>query len=202
MPIPNPQSRRSLSFSILLHGLALTALLVAYRLHPIVIINPKLPGTATGTHIALSFQPGGSPSPATRATAIPHPSNIPSVLKSPTPTHQPDKPSTTPNNLSGAGAAGEASQGDGDISIALVQFHPSPTPDLSTLPYGTTGDVILDAVIDDHGHIAKLTLAHGLGSPIDDSVIATVQQWTFTPATRNGIPTASEQEILFHYEHS
>jgi protein TonB len=92
--------------------------------------------------------------------------------------------------------------GDGDISIALVQFHPNPKPDLSTLPLGTAGDVILDAIIDDHGKIARLTIARGLGSPIDDTVLATVGQWTFTPATRNGVPTASEQEILFHYEHS
>jgi protein TonB len=42
----------------------------------------------------------------------------------------------------------------------------------------------------------------GLGQPIDDVVIATVKQWSFAPATRNGVPIPSEQELHFHYERS
>ena len=60
--------------------------------------------------------------------------------------------------------------------------------------------MILDAVIDDHGKITQLTLVKGLGSPVDETVIATVQQWTYTPAMKNGVPVASEQELHFHYE--
>jgi protein TonB len=62
--------------------------------------------------------------------------------------------------------------------------------------------VILDAVIDEHGKISDLKLMHGLGQPIDDVVIATVRQWSFAPATRNGVPIPSEQELHFHYERS
>jgi protein TonB len=86
------------------------------------------------------------------------------------------------------------------MTIALVLDHPSPHPDLSTLPSGTHGDVIIDVVIDQTGHIAHSSLQHGLGHGIDDTVLATIQQWTFHPATRNGQPVASEQELLFHYE--
>jgi protein TonB len=60
--------------------------------------------------------------------------------------------------------------------------------------------VVLDAVIDEHGNVAQLTLVKGLGSPIDQDVIATVQQWRYTPAMKNGVPVASEQELHFHYE--
>ncbi|HEY4010865.1 MAG TPA: energy transducer TonB, partial [Acidobacteriaceae bacterium] len=88
----------------------------------------------------------------------------------------------------------------GNISIALVQFHPRPQPDLSTLTPGASGDVVLDALIDAQGHIAHLSIAKSLGPSVDQQVIATVQTWTFTPATRNGAPIASEQELLFHYE--
>jgi protein TonB len=31
-------------------------------------------------------------------------------------------------------------------------------------------------------------------------VIATIRQWTFNPANRDGHPIASEQELHFHYE--
>jgi len=70
---------------------------------------------------------------------------------------------------------------------------------LSQLPKGTSGDVIVDVVIDKTGRIAKFTMTKGLGHGVDDTVLATIQQWTFQPATRNGQPVASEQELLFHY---
>jgi protein TonB len=43
-------------------------------------------------------------------------------------------------------------------------------------------------------------MTSGLGPAIDENVIATVQQWTFHPATKDGQPVASEQELHFHYE--
>ena len=65
---------------------------------------------------------------------------------------------------------------------------------------GTKGDVILDIVIDPTGKIADIKMTSGLGHGIDETIIATVQQWTFRPATRDGQPVASEQELHFHYE--
>ncbi|HTF62834.1 MAG TPA: energy transducer TonB, partial [Edaphobacter sp.] len=84
--------------------------------------------------------------------------------------------------------------------IALLQHFPYPHPDLSALAHGTRGDVILDAVIDEHGKVRELTLLKGLDPSIDQAVIATVRQWLFTPATKDGVPVASEQEFRFHYE--
>jgi protein TonB len=97
-------------------------------------------------------------------------------------------------------ATGADALGDGDTTIALVVVHPPPHPDLTQLPAGAGGDVIVDVVIDETGRIAKFTMTHGLGHGIDETVLATIQQWTFQPATRNGIPVASEQELLFHYQ--
>jgi hypothetical protein len=53
---------------------------------------------------------------------------------------------------------------------------------------------------DGHGKIAELTLMQGLGPAIDDAVIALVNQWYFVPATKNGVPVPSVQELHFHYE--
>ena len=100
----------------------------------------------------------------------------------------------------GTGTSAESGAGDGVISIALLQHFPSPHPDLSPLPAGSSGDVVLNAVIDARGRIAELTLLRGLAPSIDEAVMATVKDWTFTPATRNGVPVASEQELHFHYQ--
>ncbi len=59
--------------------------------------------------------------------------------------------------------------------------------------------MILNAVIDEREY-SELTLLKGLGSPVDEYVIATVQQWKYTPAKKNGVPVVSEQELHFHYE--
>ena len=90
--------------------------------------------------------------------------------------------------------------GNGNINIASLQTHPRPQPDLSSLAHGAGGQVIMDAVIDEHGRISQLTLVHGLGDGIDDTVLSTVRGWTFNPATKDGKPIPSEQEILLYYE--
>jgi periplasmic protein TonB len=162
----------------------------------------RLPGTALGNTVLTYYSPG-STRPAVTTTA-PQSKNKP---KSALVTHpvasivEPDRSLATRSDA-GVGSATESGLGEGDIKIALETYFPYPTPDLSRLPHGTKGDVILDAVIDEHGRITALTLLKGLGSPVDDAVIATVHEWTYTPAMKNGVPVASERELHFHYERS
>lgn len=184
--------------SIALHLSVLGVLL--YHRQPQLIPN-QLPGELSGHRLLLTYSPGESAPPSTLKTQK-HPANkavVPSPI--PTPTPAPITPSVaTPSTSTGASTGADA-LGQGDTTLALVVVHPSPKPDLSQLPSGTRGDVVVDVVIDQTGRIAKSSLARGLGHGIDETVLATIQQWTFQPATRNGVPVASEQELLFHYEH-
>lgn len=193
---------RSTLLSSSLHAAFIGALLMVARMHGGPAIAPRhLAGTEHGTEIMLSYQTLGSPPGATAAAAAPRTRGpaVPRPHKSPA---DKAKQISEPAIASVPGNASEGSIGDGDISIALVQFHPRPQPDLSTLPTGGSGDVVLNALIDAQGHITQLTVSKSLGATVDQQVIATVQQWTFTPASRNGTPIPSEQEILFHYERS
>jgi protein TonB len=162
-----------------------------------------LPGTATGIRFLTYYTPG-STEHASNDVHIPHPttqaskSTQHSALAAPKPEQQPQPPAAD----RGSANSVESGLGSGDISIALQQYFPHPTPDLSALPHGTSGEVVLNAVIDEHGKISDLTLLKGLGSPIDDAVIATVKQWSWKPATKNGVPIPSEQELHFRYERS
>jgi len=162
----------------------------------------RLPGTAKGTETLVYFSPG-SPASSTGQVAVkkpaphdPQPSKL-AAIAAPKPVE-----AQAPTAEAGSGDSALSGIGDGNISIALQKHFPYPTPDLSTLPHGTRGDVILNAVIDEHGQISDLTLLKGLGPAIDDAVIATVRQWSYTPATKNGMPVPSEQELHFHYERS
>jgi protein TonB len=166
----------------------------------------RLPGNERGTNLMVTYLPGRAPIQA----STPNPKALPQQAKADTALPTPPKPkpktnATSPNTNSPASpnpdsTTGADSLGSGNINIALASYFPTPKPDLSALPHGTKGDVILDIVIDTTGKIADIKMTSGLGHGIDETIIATVQQWTFHPATRDGQPVASEQELHFHYE--
>jgi periplasmic protein TonB len=166
----------------------------------------RLPGNEHGTNLLLTYSPGRAPVQATTPNPKTVPKQAKAVAKLPTtPTPQPVAPDASPNSQSPASAqpdsiAGADSLGSGNVNIALASYFPSPKPDLTPLPRGTKGDVILDVVIDSTGKITDIKMTSGLGHGIDENVIATVQQWIFHPATKDGAPVASEQELHFHYE--
>ena len=166
----------------------------------------RLPGSPHGSNLILTYSPGRaplqrspwSPKKALKQTAsttpLPESSNR-NVSTSPATSN-----ATSPAYKQPDATTGEDALGSGDVNIALASYFPTPQPDLSGLPGGTKGDVVLDIVIDSFGKIANVTMASGIGHGVDENVIATVQQWTFHPATRDGQPVASEQELHFHYE--
>jgi protein TonB len=189
--------------SIAFHA-ALIVLFVHTR--PAFIAPVRLPGTMQGSHIVLTYAPGRSPAQQNMTVKNPHVAKAKAIVikkKQIAADQQTASLNTpTPPVKDSDATPGNDALGTGDVNIALLANFPTPKPDLSQLPHGTKGDVILDIVIDETGKIVQMTIARGLGHGVDESVIATVHQWTFHPATRNGKPVASEQELLFHYEKS
>ena len=202
-PIDPPRRTTThIAASALAHALLLAAIL--YRA-PVRIAPVTLPGTDHGHNLLLTYLPGTEAAQTTASNSKTKPKQ-----SEPDPIHPtPPQPKTTavvaPKQYSTDTAqtnstAGNDARGSGNIDIALVTYFPRPKPSLAALPHGTKGDVILDVTIDETGKVAALKLTSGLGYGIDEEVIATVQQWTFHPATQNGHPVASEQELHFHYE--
>jgi len=180
------------------------AILALFLIHRAPILKATaLPGNLNGQRLLLTYDPGtGSQSiAALQAHAQP-----PKPAHDPLPSlHVPSVPppatvSAAATSLTTNDSSGNDALGQGDIKIASLLVHPVPAPDLSKLPSGTRGDVVVDIVIDPEGHVAKFTMQRGLGHGIDETVLATIQRWTFQPATRNGVPVTSEQELFFHYE--
>ena len=164
------------------------------------IAHFKLPGAAHGTTFLTYYSPGSRHPVAVSATLPKKQSSDPKSERLKI-VAKPEPISTEPQRAdAGQGQVAESGLGEGNIRIALPQHFPHPEPDLSTLPHGAIGDVILNAVIDEHGKISELTLLKGLAPAVDEAVIATVKEWSFTPATKDGIPVVSEQELHFHYE--
>lgn len=200
-----PSSRKeSISAVFLSTGAHLfgVVLLIAMLRHWRAAAPPlHLPGTVQGSHLLLTYSRGGPAElPQSRALQRTAAKRVPNKVSVPTPLPSPPVGTSAPMSEPGPGTSGESGLGDENVRVALPQVHPRPQPDLSALPPGTAGDVIVDVVIDEAGKVVTTTLVKGLGSSIDAKVMQTLRGWTFTPATRNGQNIASEQEILVHYE--
>jgi len=166
--------------SIVLHVVLLAAL--AYGVHSVAKVRPMPRRNAV---VLVPYAPGHQ-----------------AVIQPPKPKIEPlEKPklavkqSEPPPPSSGGDPTGEA-----DVTVAVANFDPAPKPDLSVLPHGARGDVLIDVVIDEDGKVVDAQLDEGLGHGVDEAVIAVVQTWTFMPATKAGKPVASKQQLLFHFE--
>jgi protein TonB len=165
--------------SVVLHVLVIAA--ITYQLHGVA----KVRRAKIVARKLTPYAPG-----RTAAVQPPKPKIVPPKDEPKLAVKQPEPPPP-----SGGDPSGEA-----DVSVAMADFYPQPKPDLSVLPHGTRGDVVIDVVIDEDGKVVETHLDQGLGHGLDEAVMAVVQTWTFTPATKAGKPVASEQQLLFHFE--
>jgi protein TonB len=192
-------NRNGVALSVLIHGVVLLSVAGVLHRTPKLVLY-RLPGAKQGVQYLTYYSPGSTEVSqsdiATKAVAKAQPKPVAHSAVAAPETEE----ATALNTERGVGDAGQSGIGDGNITIALQKFFPYPTPSLATLPRGTAGDVILNAVIDEHGKISELTLLQGLGPAIDNEVIQTVNQWVYTPATKDGVPVPSVQELHFHYE--
>ncbi len=167
--------------SVVLHVLLLAA--VTHQFHAAARVRPRVDRVA---RVMIPYAPGH--------TAVVHPPK-PKIVPPKEPPKLVMKEPEPPPPTSGGDPTGES-----DVSVATADFFPEPRPDLSALPHGTRGDVVIDIVIDEEGKVIDTQVDQGLGHGLDEAVMAIVQTWTFTPATRAGKPVASKQQLLFHFE--
>ena len=205
-PIAAPvRSVWQIAGSTAIHVLILLSVFGVLHRSPRWVAPYRLPGTAHGTNFVVAYSPDRAPAQSAPTKAKPDAKPVAPKSLLPTPVVKTSKPSVSPSSNAPASpnpnsTTGQDALGTGNITLALTSFFPPPHPDLSVLPHGTKGDVILDVVIGTDGRISELKKTSGIGYGIDELVISTVQQWIFHPALQNGHPVASEQELHFHYE--
>jgi len=105
-----------------------------------------------------------------------------------------------PNDLPGGSPYGSLSYG----SLAGSEVRPlpvsSPDPLIDhDIAASLTGDVIVEVAIDEAGTIVEMKVLQGLGPAIDQPVLAVLEKWHFLPATRNGTPIPSKQDVYYHF---
>jgi TonB family protein len=100
---------------------------------------------------------------------------------------------------------GSTSNGELDgfeIRPALWASGSDPVVSVSDLGGKTEGNVIVEVTIDEHGNVVLTRLLQGLAPVVDAKVVAALESWRFHPATRDGIPVASKQDVYYHFPRS
>jgi periplasmic protein TonB len=64
---------------------------------------------------------------------------------------------------------------------------------------GTTGNVILEIVVNRDGTVGEVSIRRGLGVGLDERAIAAVRQWKFAPARRLGEPVDVIVEVAVEF---
>lgn len=85
-----------------------------------------------------------------------------------------------------------------NIKPALPYSSPDPVFSPQELP-DEQGDVIIEITIDEAGKIIDSKIVQSMNPYLDQKVLAAVQRWQFNPATRNGVPIASKQDVYYHF---
>ena len=75
----------------------------------------------------------------------------------------------------------------------------SPDPVFGSDAAGIEGDVIVEITIDETGAIVQKVVLHSLGPAVDDRVLAALENWHFAPASKNGVPIPSKQDVYYHF---
>ncbi len=91
------------------------------------------------------------------------------------------------------GAAGS------EVRPALPEVFPDPDVDRASLPSTVKGDVIVEITIDERGNVVEERLLTGVDPGVDEKVIAALRNWHFLPATSDGVPIPSKQDVHFHF---
>lgn len=85
-----------------------------------------------------------------------------------------------------------------EVRPALPIVYPDPVIGTDALS-GLVGDEIIEVTIDEQGNIIATRILQSLGPQVDQRVLAALEQWRFSPATKNGIPIPSKQDVHYHF---
>lgn len=192
------------AFSLLLHGVVLCALL--YRPEPS-LLQPQSSlrgdggsGRSSVTLIVPGYSGLQNPNKAElrngKTFFTRKPKSHPTPEAQAAATNKPLKPGM-PGYVLGSLSSGLP--GDHDVRVALPVVAPDPPIMRAKLPDWLRGDVVVEVTIDEQGNVVKTVVLQTVGFGLEETVVATLKQWRFTPAMIDGVAVASRQDVYFHF---
>jgi len=207
--------------SLAIHGMLVAALLRGRS--PVFVAPSSVLGGANGTSMTHLYWARGSDPEAEsrtssktsrdRATSAAEPRSKKSqkldlasdrVPPSPGAKESRETTSVASNPAPPAGSAyGSSSEGASEgheIRAALPAVTFEPLVSAEDLRGGVEGNVVIEITIDAGGNIVNEAVVQSLGPAIDAKVLAALENWRFRPATRDGVPIPSKQDVVYHFK--
>lgn len=190
--------------------IVLLAGIVLHRRAPVELIPLSLQnGIGKDSYRVIYAPPDGQDSPddhkITLAHAVPAPRRRPkpsSPKPAPEQIQMPADAKPSDQNTRAGSALGTVIDGpiEGhEVHVALPVVFPDPAVVRSELPRDLKGDVIVEVTIDAEGNVVETKLVQAIGHGIDEKVVAALRQRRYQPATLDGVPVASKQDVHFHF---
>lgn len=98
------------------------------------------------------------------------------------------------------GSLSEGASAGEEIRPALPATTSEPHVDPDDLRGIAEGNVVVEIVIDESGAIVRKSVVQSMGPAIDAKVLAALENWRFRPATRDGVPIPSKQDVVYHFK--
>jgi TonB family protein len=196
---------RAWLISAALHGAALACLL--YR-PAAIFISPKFSahgqgGSSQVVYLASPSELRVSPNSSELTSRLTAPSAAAVVRVTRLSRREKRGRSLHPAHAAAAGGSEYGSMLEGaagtEVRPALPEVFPDPDVDRASLPASVRGDVIVEITIDERGNVVEERLLTGVDHAVDEKVIAALKNWHFRPATADGVPIASKQDVHFHF---
>ncbi len=205
-PAPNPPHRRiGWLVSAAVHAAVLACVL--YR-PAAIFISPRFAahgngGSAQVVYLTAAPDLSVSPRSSERSTRLTAPSAAPVLRITRLSKKESKGRDLHPAHAAKAGGSTYGSMLEGavgtEVRPALPEVFPDPDVDRTSLPATLQGDVIVEITIDERGNVVEERLLTGLDHGVDDKVIAALKNWHFRPATSDGVPISSKQDVHFHF---
>lgn len=203
--IPAWRSRWTMVVSAAVHGLAL--LVLCWRVTPM-FVKPRLlahgsGGNSTPVAVALYFPKDVSVTAERHSSMLSFPATPKQAKKSKSQKRlnvlDRDQPRDSAEAGSRFGSAFDSSLEGDEIRPGFAVSFTDPRVYRWQMPNGLQGDVVVELTIDEQGNVVEEKLLQGLGYGVDERVIATLRDWHFRPATRNGVAIPFKYDAHFHF---
>jgi len=200
---------RSVAFSVAAH-IALLGIIVFHHQRPADLTPTWLAWGNAEHSFKITYLPmGANPAEQSKlmlpASAFKRPSLRPAQAKKPkaAPVHHQLDANADEGNINTKAGSPLGRVVDGPITghevhIALPQY-PEPQVDRADLPRGLIGDVVIEVTIDAQGNVVSTRVVQSIGHDIDEKIETTLRTRHYQPATLDGTPVASHQDVHFHF---
>ena len=95
--------------------------------------------------------------------------------------------------------AGPPYRVEGDVTRPEKISGKPPEYTVEAREAGVTGVVIMDALIDEQGHVRDVKVLQGLPMGLDEAAVKAVESWKFKPATLAGRPVPVYYTLTVNY---